>query len=95
MRLTRRGQVVVVGLLLACVLVALTAVGSHSAATDHPGAPVPTRTVQVGDGDTLWQIAETVAAPGQTRQMVRQIEELNAMTGPGVTAGQTLAVPLR
>lgn len=81
-------------LLLALVLLALTALGSHSAATDRPGSPVPTRTVQVGDGETLWQIAADVAAPGQTRQMVQQIEELNAMTGPGVTAGQTLAVPV-
>jgi len=81
-------------LLLALVLAALTVLGSHSAATDRPGAPVQTRTVEVGVGDTLWGIASDVAEPGEVRDMVHQIEELNAMPGPALTVGQEIAVPV-
>ena len=66
----------------------------HSAATGEAGTPVPTRTVEVGEGDTLWKIASEVAKPGETRAMVHQIEELNALSGPGVTVGQQIAVPV-
>jgi LysM repeat protein len=93
-RLTRRGRLVVVVALVAVAFVVLTAFGSHSAATGEIGTPVQTRTVEVAPGDTLWDIASDVAAPGQVRDMVHQIQELNAMTGPGVTVGQEIAVPV-
>ncbi len=76
------------------VFVVLTVFGSHSAATGELSTPVQTRTVVVAPGDTLWGIASEVAAPGQVRDMVHQIEELNAMSGPGVTVGQQIAVPV-
>ena len=94
-RLTRRGQVVAVLLLLGLLLAVLTVYGSHSAATGEAGAPVATRTVEVGEGDTLWGIASEVAAPGQVRDMVHQIQELNALSGAGLQVGQEIAVPVR
>ncbi len=94
-RLTRLGRVVVVLIMLALLLTALTVFGPHSAATGEKGRPVPTRTVEVGQGDTLWGIADDVAKPGETRAMVHRIEELNALTGPELTVGQEIAVPLR
>ena len=93
-RLTRRGRVVTVLLLLGLLLAVLTVFGPHSAATGQAGSPVPTRTVEVGVGDTLWGIASTVAKPGQVRETVHQIEELNALTGPGLVVGQEIAVPV-
>jgi LysM repeat protein len=93
-RLTRRGRLVVVATMVLLVLGGLTAFGQHSAATGEAGTPVPTRSVEVGAGDTLWGIAADVAAPGEVREMVHQIEELNALSGPGLTVGQTLAVPV-
>jgi hypothetical protein len=93
-RLTRRGRVVAVVLLLALVLAALTVFGSHSAATGEAGSPVPTRTVEVGEGDTLWGIASEVAEPGEVREMVHQIEELNALSGSALAVGQEIAVPV-
>jgi hypothetical protein len=86
--------VVIVVALVAVAFTVLTAFGSHSAATGEIGTPVQTRTVEVAPGDTLWDIATDVAAPGQVRDMVHQIQELNAMTGPGVTVGQEIAVPV-
>jgi hypothetical protein len=94
-RLTLRGRVVVTLLFVAALMVVLTVFGGHSAATGESGAPVKTRTVQVGEGDTLWDIASKVAAPGKTREMVHQIEELNALPGPALVEGQQIAVPVR
>jgi LysM repeat protein len=94
-RLTRRGRIVLTVLFVAALLAVFTAFGPHSAATGEAGTPVPTRTVQVGEGDTLWEIASQVAAPGKTREMVHQIEELNALPGPSLAEGQTIAVPVR
>jgi len=93
-RLTRRGQVVAVLLFLGLLLAVLTVYGSHSAATGEAGAPVATRTVEVGEGDTLWGIASEVAAPGQVRDMVHQIQELNALSGSSLQVGQEIAVPV-
>ena len=93
-RLTRRGRVLVVLVFLGLLMVTLTVFGSHSAATSDRGTPVHTRTVEVDRGDTLWTIASSVAKPGHVRETVHQIEELNALTGPGVTVGQEIAVPV-
>src|SRR3954453_23929859 len=94
-RLTRRGRVLLTLVFLAALLTVLTVYGSHSAATGEPGTPVPTVTVQVGPGDTLWAIASRVAEPGQTRTMVHRIEELNALDGSSLSVGQEIAVPKR
>ena len=93
-RLTRRGRLVVTFLLLGLVLAVLTVFGSTSAATWDAGEPVPTRTVVVDEGDTLWMIASEVAAPGEVREMVHRIEELNALSGAGLAIGQRIAVPV-
>ena len=93
-RLTRRGRLVVTFLFLGLLLTALTVFGATSAATGEAGEPVPTRTVMVDDGDTLWMIASEVAAPGEVREMVHRIEELNALSGAGLFVGQRIAVPV-
>lgn len=94
-RLTRRGRLTVTLVFLGAVLLAAVAFGARSAATGDAGSPVPTRMVQVGPGDTLWGIASQVAGPGQVREKVLQIEELNALPGPALRVGQRLAVPMR
>ena len=93
-RLTRRGRVVAVLLFLGLLLAVLTVYGSHSAATGEAGAPVPTRTIEVGEGDTLWGIASEAAEPGQVRDMVHRIQELNALSSSGLRVGQEIAVPV-
>ena len=93
-RLTRRGRFVGVLLFLVVLMAVLTVYGSHSAAAGEAGTPVPTRTVEVGAGDTLWGIASETAEPGHVREMVHQIQELNALSGAGVHVGQEIAVPL-
>ncbi len=93
-RLTRRGRLVLITLLLVVATVVLAVFGATSAATGEKGEPVPTRTVVITQGDTLWGIASEVAAPGEVRAMVHRIQELNALAGSGVVIGQELAVPV-
>jgi hypothetical protein len=76
------------------VLAALTLFSGHSAASGEAGQVAPTRTVVVGEGDTLWGIAAAVAQPGEIREMVHEIEKLNSLPGPALAEGQTLAVPV-
>lgn len=94
LRLTRRGRLVMVVSPFLMLMVAAVAFGSSLAATDEAGEPVPTRTVVVGEGDTLWEIAATVAEPGETRDMVHRIIELNALPVGSIQVGQEIAVPL-
>ncbi|MFT4009744.1 MAG: LysM peptidoglycan-binding domain-containing protein [Nocardioidaceae bacterium] len=95
LRLTRRGRIVVGALFLVMLLAVAVAFGARSAATGETGTPVPTRTVVVGSGDTLWGIASEIAEPGHTRAMMQQIEDLNALSSSTLQPGQELAVPVR
>ena len=94
-RLTRRGRLVVTLLLLGLILGAFVALGGQSVATGEAGAPVPTRTVVVGEGDTLWAIASEVAEDGDIREVVHEIEQLNSLPGPVLEVGQEIAVPVQ
>jgi LysM repeat protein len=94
LRLTRRGRLVVTVLLLGLTLVLFTVFSGYSAATGDAGEQVPSRTVVVGEGDTLWEIASEVAEPGETREVVHQIQQLNSLPGPELVEGQELAVPV-
>jgi len=92
-RLTRRGRLVVfaVSLFLAFVIGVLISAGS--VATEEPGMPEPTRVMTVGTGDTLWGISTELAGDGDTREMMRRIESLNALESGMLVAGQRLVVP--
>jgi LysM repeat protein len=94
LHLTRRGRLVFLAAFIAMVFAALTVFGGQSAATGEAGAPVQTRTVEVAQGDTLWAIASTVAEPGEVREMIHQIQELNALTSASLVVGQEIAVPV-
>jgi hypothetical protein len=92
-RLTRRGRLVVTMLLTMLVLAAFLVAGGASVATREAGDPVPTRTVEVQQGQTLWAIASEIAEPGEIRDMVYTIERLNSLPDATLTEGQVLAVP--
>jgi hypothetical protein len=90
-RLTRRGRAVVFLLGLAIALVAGFVLANGSTATERPES---TTVIQVGPGETLWDIAQTVAVQGHTADMVEHIKDLNGLTGGALQAGQELRVPL-
>lgn len=93
LRVTRRGR-----LLLTLVVSTLVAVGglvtSQQATAGAEVSTVPAQTVVVLPGDTLWSVAEGVAAPGEdVRDVVAQISDLNALSSSQVLVGQELVVP--
>jgi hypothetical protein len=94
-RLTRRGRLVVTAFLTVLIVAAFVVLGDASVATREGGRAEAVRVVEVEEGQTLWQIASSVAAPGETGEMVYRIRELNSLPGSGLVEGQELAVPLR
>lgn len=93
-RLTRRGRLTLLALFVGLAFVLFTVFGGQSAATGEAGEPVETRTVIVGEGDTLWGIASEVAEPGEVREMIHYIQELNALPSASLMRGQELAIPV-
>ena len=93
-RLTRRGRLTLLLLFVAAAFLTLSVLAGQSAATGEAGVPVETRTVVVGEGDTLWGIASEVAGPGEVREMIHHIQKLNALPSAGLQRGQELAVPV-
>lgn len=95
LRLTRRGRLVVTLFFLALAMAALTLFSGYSVATHSAGDAVPTRTVEVQEGDTLWAIADQIAGPGEIREVVHEIQELNSLPGVALVEGQLIAIPAR
>ena len=93
-RLTRRGRLTLTLTFLGLVLAATVAVGgSWATASLGGGEPVQVRTVEVQPGDTLYGIASGIAEPGEVREMVYRIQELNSLPTATIAEGQELAVP--
>jgi Tfp pilus assembly protein FimV len=92
LRLTRRGQAVVLTL-LALVACAASAVlfATASRAAGEPATPAPTITVQ--PGDTLWAIATAVRPGRDVRDAVGELRRLNHLTGNDLQPGQVLTLP--
>jgi LysM domain-containing protein len=97
LRLTRRGRIVVaVTAALLVTIISLLAAGVAQA-TNHGPSPRAARQnlvqVVVRPGQTLWSVAESADPDHDTRVVVRQIVDLNSLSGPTVQAGQQLWVP--
>jgi hypothetical protein len=101
-RLTRRGRLVVTGLVLLAAIVTatllwMTAAGSVQASSR--GGPPPRSPYQgltqvvVQPGQTLWSIAAAAEPSANAWAVVQQIVEVNALNGPQVRAGEQLWVP--
>lgn len=93
-RLTRRGRVVVVVAGLVLAFGAGVLLGGVSVAADEGGVDVASRVVVVNEGDTLWGIAAQIADDGEVREVMREIERMNALDSSVVQLGQKLRVPL-
>jgi hypothetical protein len=97
LRLTRRGRVVVsaVAALLVTVIFLLAAAAAQ--ATSHAPSPRAARQslvqVVVRPGQSLWSVAENADPDQDTRAVIHQIIDLNALNSDVVVAGQQLWVP--
>ncbi|MCL2467647.1 MAG: LysM peptidoglycan-binding domain-containing protein [Micrococcales bacterium] len=94
LRLTIRGRVVVA--LAASVLLALAFVlGARAAQAETPAAPAQVEEHVVVRGETLWQIAASIAEPGDdVRDVVADLVQLNGLPDSSLLAGQTIVVPV-
>ena len=100
-RLTRRGRIVVAGLITASVvLVAALAWLAGTARADASGSGAPSsavyhslRSVVVLPGQSLWSIATQYDPGADPRNVIQQIIDLNALSGTSVQPGQHLWLP--
>lgn len=95
LKLTRRGQVVVVAVFLLAALALMIVFGGLATATKDAGDPVPVKIVEVQPGDTLYGIAGEVAGPGEVREVVHRIQQLNAIEDGVLQVGDEIAVPVQ
>ena len=95
--LTRRGRVVMTGLLALMAAGLLAMLPRHADATGAGVSPgrVEQNLAQVAvrPGDTLWSIAVRTDPGADPRLVIQRITDLNALAGAGITPGQTLWVP--
>jgi len=83
-------------LVLAVVATAAVMCGLGAAGYVAGGAsavPSPTAVVQVGAGETVWDVADRVAPGSERPAVVQRIRELNDMAGSELRPGQALLVP--
>lgn len=93
-RLTRRGRLVVVGVLAALICVAFLAGRSGvSAASTDTSSPAPYAQTTVKPGETLWAVAMRVAPGHDPRATVDQLRELNHLSSGALLVGQQLLLP--
>lgn len=95
LRLTRRGRAVITALVSApivAVVLALALSGGEATATSGD-VELPVVTVEAGQ--TLWQLAESVAPTANPADLVADIITLNGLDSAAVMPGQTLVLPER
>ena len=94
-RLTRRGRIVVTGVL--ALLIGALSVGLATAAqATRAGSASPGRyvaKVTVLPGQSLWSLAEAYDPNADTRLVIQEMRQLNSLTGDQVQAGEVLWVP--
>jgi LysM repeat protein len=94
-RLTRRGRVLLLALLVA-VLFGAFSLGRSASQAAPPSAAGATelQRVTVQPGDSLWVIAQQVAPEHDPRDVVAEIRDLNDLTSVELRAGQQLVLPV-
>jgi hypothetical protein len=90
LRLTRRGQAVLL-LVVAASVYAAFGLGRANAGPEPVSSSA--HQVVVQQGDSLWAIASRVSPNKDPRDVVGKIESLNHLRGSTVAAGQTLQLP--
>ncbi|WP_344757131.1 LysM peptidoglycan-binding domain-containing protein [Gryllotalpicola koreensis] len=97
LRLTRRGRLVLVAAAAAPLVAAAVwfgvSSGSAAAGGVSAGAPASIEHVTVRPGESLWQIAETVAPHDDPREVIDAIVDMNGLQSSVVTPGESLAIP--
>ena len=93
-RLTRRGRVAVLLAALLTLAVLVIALSPSTTASGEAGDSVPSQTVTVQPGDTLWKLATDANPNGDLRQTVDDIMRLNSLPTAHLPMGSEIAVPI-
>ncbi len=97
LKITRRGRAVLtlliaIPLAIGGAVAGLGAVGA--AAGTHPGSASFTY-VTVQPGESLWQLAQSVAPRADPRDVVADIQNLNDLSSGDIQPGQRIAIPAK
>jgi LysM repeat protein len=90
-RLARTFVVLSLAIVLASLVSAKAGAGTDITVT-KPGSFI---TVTVAPGETVWTLANRVAAPGDVRALVSEIISVNNLSSVDITAGQKVRIPLK
>ena len=92
-RLTARGRCLLVAVLAALLVLAISAghSGSQAATAVQNGPALTQATVQ--PGDTLWSVAQRLAPGNDPREVVEQLRRINHLRSSALVAGQQLLLP--
>jgi LysM repeat protein len=96
-RLNRRGRLARTFVVLSLAIV-MASVVSAKAGAGQDVAPVKVGsfiTVTVAPGDTVWSLANRLAAGGDVRSLVSEIISVNSLASVDVETGQKLRIPLK
>ena len=92
-RLTRRGRVLLLGLLVGLLLVAFSLGRSGSQAATTVAAVPTLQQTTVQAGETLWGVARRVDPTSDPREVVQQLRSLNHLASASLQVGQQLLLP--
>ena len=93
LHLTARGRVVL--WFVAIVMIAAAVLMASRAAADGPVSAQQVERHVVQSGETMWQIAASIAGPGEdVRDVVFDLVRLNELPDAGLMAGQVIVVPV-
>ena len=97
MHLTRRGRVVFTTLAAVPLVAGALVFGLNSggAAAGSSGAGSMFDYVTVQSGESLWQLAETIAPNADPRDVIADIVSLNQLGSTDIEPGQRLAIPAK
>lgn len=96
-RLTRRGRLVIAASALLVVAAVSVILAGAAQALGHSGRPARLgpgiAKIEVRPGQSLWSLAEAYDPNADTRQVIREILQLNSMSTDQVQPGQVLWMP--
>lgn len=97
LRLTKRGRVVFTTLAAIPLVIGVAVVGlsAGGAAANTEAAGAAFTYITVDPGESLWQLAESIAPDADPRDVIAEIMNLNQLSTAGVEPGQRLAIPER
>ncbi len=97
LRLTQRGRAVLTFLAATPLVIGalLFALNGGTATASLEGSSAAFEYVTIEQGQTLWQVAETIAPAADPRDVISELMSLNQLTSADVSAGQELAIPAK